>query len=133
MPVADINYAAVLVAGLLSIVVGMVWYGPLFAKVWMKEVGLKEKDARSPGAGYAIAMVSSLVQAYVLAHFVDYTGATTWVDGAVTGLWIWAGFVASAFAVNYTFAKRSLRLWQIDTGYFSALLVAQAVLLAVWV
>jgi hypothetical protein len=134
MPTAEINYAAVLVAGSLSMVIGMIWYSlSVFGRPWMKEVGLKEKDLKKgPGVGYLLAVGGSLVQAYILAHFVDYTGAVTWVDGAVTGLWAWAGFVATAFAVNYVFAQRSANLWAIDSGYYLALLLAQGALLAVW-
>jgi len=124
MPITDINLLAVLVAGLLSMVIGFVWYGPLFAKDWMKEVGLKEKDLRKgPGVGYALTLAGALIEAYVLAHFIDYAQATTWMDGMVTGLWLWIGFVAYAIGVNYIFARRSFKLWTIDSGYF----------LAVWV
>ena len=134
MPATDINLVAVLVAAVLSMVVGFVWYGkPLFASAWMKETGLKEKDiAEGPGTGYALTMLGALVEAYVLAHFIDYTDAVTWLDGALTALWLWAGFVAYALGVNYIFAKRSFRLWTIDAGYFLVLLLLQGALLAVW-
>lgn len=134
MPAVDINYAAVLVAGLLSMVIGFVWYGPLFAKAWMKEVGLKEKDVqKGPGVGYALTLAGALIEAYVLAHFIDYTHADTLAEGMLTGLWLWIGFVAYAIGVNYIFAQRTFKLWTIDTGYFLALLLAQGALLAVWV
>lgn len=134
MPTVDINYAAVLVAGLLSMVIGFVWYGPLFAKAWMKEVGLKEKDVqKGPGVGYALTLAGALIEAYVLAHFIDYTHADTLAEGMLTGLWLWIGFVAYAIGVNYIFAQRTFKLWTIDTGYFLALLLAQGALLAVWV
>lgn len=134
MPVADINYLAVLVAGLLSMVIGFVWYGPLFAKAWMKEVGLKAKDVeKGPGAGYALTLFGALIESFVLAHFIDYTWATTLTEGIVTGVWVWLGFVAYAIGVNYLFAQRTFKLWQIDTGYFLVLLMAQGALLAVWV
>jgi hypothetical protein len=133
MPTADINYVAVLVAGLLSMVIGFIWYGPLFSKPWMKENGFKMEDLKQgPGAGYAIAVFGSLLQAYVLAHFIDYVGADTIVRGLQTGLWIWLGFLATAFAVNYLFAQRTPRLWAIDSGYFLVLLLVQGALLAVW-
>ena len=136
MPSADINYLAVVVAALLSMVIGFVWYSlKVFGKPWMKETGLTMKDiGNGPGADkYVLVTVSSLVQAYVLAHFVDYTSATTWVEGAVTGFWLWAGFVATAYTATYVFTKKSVRLWTIDTGYFLALLLVQGALLAAWV
>ncbi len=134
MPVADVNYLAVLVAAALSMAIGFVWYGkPLFANAWMKEAGLKEKDiAKGPGIGYALTMAGALVEAYVLAHFIDYALANTLMEGLITGLWIWIGFIAYALGVNYIFAQRSFKLWKIDSGYFLTLLLAQGALLAVW-
>lgn len=133
MPTADINLLAVLVAGLLSMVIGFVWYGPLFAKEWMAEVGLTSKDvAKGPGMGYLLTLAGAMIEAFVLAHFVDYAMASTAMDGLITGLWAWVGFVAYAIGVNYIFAKRSFKLWIIDSGYFLLLLMAQGALLAVW-
>lgn len=134
MPIADINLTATIVAALLSMVVGFVWYSTQgFGKPWMKETGLKMKDAeQGSGSGYALTMAGALVEAFVLAHFIDFTNSTTWVDGAVTGMWIWVGFVAYALGVNYIFAKRSFNLWLIDSGYFLVLLMLQGAVLAVW-
>src|SRR5688500_12597676 len=109
MPVADINYLAGLVAGLLSMVIGFVWYGPLFANAWVKESKLSKKDiGNGPGPGCAFVTVTSLIQAYVLALFVDFTNATAWMDGAVTVTWIWIGFVATSYTATYVFSKKSL-------------------------
>ncbi|HTE22258.1 MAG TPA: DUF1761 domain-containing protein [Candidatus Limnocylindria bacterium] len=134
MPVAEINYLAVLVAGVLSMAIGFLWYSLVFSRAWMQESKLTAKDiGNGPGAGYALVTVGSLLQAYVLAHFIDFTNATTWVQGATTGIWIWTGFVGTAYAATYVFSKRSLKLWTIDAGYFLAVLMAQGALLGAWV
>lgn len=134
MPEADINFVAVLVAGLLSMAIGFVWYGPLFANAWMKEVGLTKKDiGKGPGPGYALTLAGALIESYVLAHFIDFAQADTIAEGMVTASWLWVGFVAYAIGVNYIFAMRTFKLWIIDTGYFLALLLAQGAVLAVWV
>ncbi len=133
MPSAEVNFVAVLVAAALSMVVGFVWYSlKVFGKPWMKEVGFTAKDiANGPGNGYALVALTSLVQAYVLAHFVDFTLADTWMEGAMTGFWLWAGFVATAYAATYVFSQKTLKLWAIDTGYFLAVLLVQGAVLAV--
>jgi hypothetical protein len=134
MPVADINYLAVVVAGLASMAIGFVWYSlKVFGHSWMKETKLTMKDiGNGPGAGYALVTVGSLLQAYVLAHFVDFTEAATWFEGLVTGTWVWIGFVATAYAATYVFSQKSFKLWMIDAGYFLAVLMAQGAILAGW-
>ncbi len=43
-PPVDINYWAVLVAAVVSMVIGALWYSPvLFGKLWMKYSGLSDK------------------------------------------------------------------------------------------
>mgnify|MGYP000035220316 CR=1 FL=1 len=135
MPTADINYLAVVAAAVVNMAVGFVWYSlKVFGKTWMKEVGLTMKQiGNGPGIGYAITMIGALLQAYVLAHFVDYASADTAVEGLVTGLWLGVGLVATSIAANYIFAQRSRTLWFIDAGYFVTTLALNGVLLALWV
>jgi hypothetical protein len=136
MPSVDINYLAVFVAAVINMVVGWIWYSPsVFAKPWAKEAGIKLKDMGGSNANrsFLIAGLGALVQSYILAHFVSYTAADTVVEGALTGFWLWVGFTAITAAVNYAFAGRSLKLWQIDAGYFLVVLLVNGALLANWV
>ena len=133
MPDVDINIWAVLVAAVVNMVVGAFWYSKsMFGKEWAKVVGRKLEEMGSGGKGYAIAMAGALVQAYVLAHFVQYAGATSFWDGLVTGAWLWLGFVAVVIAVNMVFEGRSWALWKINAGYFLVVLLINGGLLAAW-
>jgi hypothetical protein len=44
----DIHYWAVLVSAIVSMIIGSIWYGPLFGKLFMREMGMdtwsKEKQ-----------------------------------------------------------------------------------------
>jgi hypothetical protein len=130
----EINYLAVGVAALINMVIGAFWYSPLlFATEWMRHVGKTSDDLKTGGSrGYLIAAVGALLQAYIFAHFIQYAAATTWQEGAITGFWLWLGFVAVTSAVNSTFAGRPWGLWKIDSGYFLVGLVINGALLAVW-
>lgn len=96
----DVNYMAVLVAAIASMVIGMAWYSKtLFGGVWMQLSGTTEKDmqkAKQKGVTKQIAgqFIATLVTAYVLAHFVRYVNAMSWTDGVQAGFWIWLGFIA---------------------------------------
>lgn len=133
MPSVDISVWAVLVAAVVNMAVGSFWYSKgLFGKEWAKLVGRKLEDMSGGGTGYAVAAVGALVQAYILAHFVQYAGATTFWDGIVTGFWLWLGFVAVVTAVHLVFEGRSWALWKINAGYFLVILLINGGLLAAW-
>jgi hypothetical protein len=134
MPAVDIKLVAVLVAAIINMVVGFLWYSPvLFAKPWMNLVGkrMEELQANAP-LGYALTFVGALVQAYILAHFVQYIGATDIKEGLEAGWWIWLGFTGITMGVNYIFAGRNWKLWAIDSGYFLVVLLINGALLASW-
>src|SRR5256884_5578422 len=69
MPTANINILAVLVAAVLTFVLGAVWYSPvLFAKQWMAAQGytpekLEEMKRRGVTRAYAVSVLCYLVTA----------------------------------------------------------------------
>jgi hypothetical protein len=133
MPDVDINIWAVIVAAGVNMVVGTLWYSKrLFGKEWSKLIGRKLEDMSGGGMGYGVAVVGALLQAYILAHFVTYTGSTNFWEGLVTGFWLWLGFVAVVIATNLVFEGRSWALWKINAGYFLVALLVNGGLLAAW-
>jgi hypothetical protein len=132
MPDVDINWVAVIVAAAINMVVGSLWYSRrLFGQEWMKLTGRK-MDEMGSSSGYAIAAIGALIQAWVLAHFVQYAGSTTFGSGLVTGFWLWLGFVAVTMSLNIVFEGRSWNLWKINAGYFFVVLLITGGLLAAW-
>ena len=130
--VVHINYLAVLVAAILNMAIGALWYSPLlFARPWMRLTGRKMGEGNA-GLGYALAALCSLVTAYVLAHFISLVNANSFGTGAATGFWAWLGFVATAFAASFAFEGRPSRLFGIVTGYSLVSLVLMGGLLGAW-
>lgn len=140
MFLVPINYLAVLACGVLSMALGFLWYGPLFGEEWMKLVGMTkdkmEKAKQDMNKTYTLSFLSSVVMAYVLAHFVWFSapGAGTVLVGIKTGIWAWLGFVATTSLSQYLYSleKKPMKLYVIDTGYYLVLLVLMGVVLAVW-
>lgn len=133
MPSVDINYWAVLVATIVNMVVGSIWYSKaLFGKEWAKLVGKKFEDMQGAGPSYAITTVAAFIQAWVLAHFIVYAGSNTFWEGVVTAFWLWLAFTAVVLATNIVFEGRPWRLWQINANYFLLVLVINGGLLAAW-
>ena len=134
----DINWLAVIVAAVVNMVVGFVWYSPaLFAKEWSKLTGRKMDEMGNGTPGYVLTTLGALVQAWILAHFVAYVAYfyPTYSKasvGLLTALWAWIAFVAIPIGVNTIFEGRRKKLWAINTGYFLVVLLINGVLLAVW-
>lgn len=138
MPHVDLNYAAILVAAIAPMLLGMVWYSPaLFGKTWVKLLGKNEQEMKKMGKqatnGYILTFVSALIMSYVLAHFVDYTMSTTAIQGVETGFWLWLGFVATTGMINFVWQNKHRNLYVIDNGYHLVSLMVMGAILAMWV
>ena len=114
----DINWVALIAAGVASMVVGFIWYGPLFGKVWMKLSGLKEMgDKDKMPMNYIIMFVGSLVTAYVL----SVLGASL-----MTAFWVWLGFQATLLLHSVLFEGKSWNLYFLDAGHQLVSLLAMS-------
>lgn len=134
---AGINYPAVLVAAILNMVLGALWYSPaVFGKAWMELVGFKPEDAQKRMAGmqraYILTFIGSFVMAYALARVLWYAKVVSVGGGIMIGLLAWLGFVATTHGSNYLFEGKPFRLFTINMGYHLAALVIMGALLAVW-
>lgn len=138
MPTVDVNLVAVLVCGVVSMALGMVWYSPkTFGAIWMRENGktvadIEKEKQKGMGWRYALAFVGALLTAYVLAHVVDYAAATTVVRGVQTGFWMWLGLIVPVQLGSVLWDEKSWKYFAITTGYQFVLLLIFGALLATW-
>ncbi|MYK69168.1 MAG: DUF1761 domain-containing protein, partial [Gammaproteobacteria bacterium] len=69
----DVNLIAVLVAGIVPMIVGMLWYGPLFGKRWLALMETTREEIQegfNPMKTYGISFLLSLVTAFILAQLI---------------------------------------------------------------
>ena len=128
---AGINYRAVLAAAVSAFVLGGIWYGPLFKRAWCREAGIDlDRQHGHPARVFGVAFVAALAAALAFAVFLGARPAlgTALHAGFATGL----GFVAMGFAINYSFAGRSLKLWLIDGGYHTLQFTLYGLILGLW-
>lgn len=140
METIAINYWAILVGGVFSMVLGAIWYGPIFGNKWMEIVGMNPKDTvamekmkKSAGPMYLVQFILTLFQVLVLAHLIADTQT---VGGVERALWIWAAFIMPtlAGAVMWTNEPKHLK-WSrffIQGGYQLILFIAFGLLLHFW-
>ncbi len=140
----DINYLAVLVSGIVLMVIGGLWYGPLFGKMWMQGMGWDPNDAarmekmkKSAGPAYGQMFIGSLLMAYVFAHVLWAFGqADASMTGAVAGLqggfWLWLGFIVPVKYGDKLWNGKQFKYVAIDLGYHLVGLLVIGVILSVW-
>ena len=134
---ANINYIAVLLVSVASMVLGALWYSPvLFGKQWMHLMGINPKkiDAKKSSMAklYFINFIAAIVMAYILSHFVDYVGATDIGSGIQLAIWVWLGFIATTMIGTVLWEGKPWKLYLINSGYQLVNLLIAASILAVW-
>ena len=133
-----INYMSVVASAVAYWMLGALWYSPLlFARPFIALRGwtpqeLAAMQATSHAGEISAAFLTSLVLAYVLAHFVKFTGAETVKSGMLTGLWLFIGFVLTTNLETVLFEQRPLGLYLISNGYHLVGMLGMGALLAVW-
>lgn len=134
LPEISLNYWAVLVAMVASMLIGYGWYSmPIFGRKWMALIGKTEEELkRGQGPAMGGAVILGLIQAYIFAHIVGYVGAETIGDGLLTGFWLWLGFPLTILGVQNLFAQRPFKLTLINAGYHLVQYLVFGAIFAVW-
>lgn len=136
----NINYLAVIVCAVLSMVTGYVWFGPLFGKKWLETIKAKPEDLearkemqKKAGPLYGVQFILSLFQIWILANLIS---GVTDGTGLISSLWIWAGFVmptvAGASMWNNDSAKVSWTRFWLQAGYQLLNFVIFGLVLSLW-
>ena len=119
--VEDVNVLAVLVAIVINMITGALWYSPLlFAKPWMAANGFTEESIREAGSatrGYVVSITASIVIVLAIAVVAEAAAVDTVVEGLSLGLLAGLGFVGTTFASSYIFESRPLKLYLINAGF----------------
>ena len=136
MPEVVVNYVAVVVAAVASVVLCAIWYGPLLGKVWMKAVGKTKADLdKSKGdmpKMYAITIAGSLATAYVLAVFIGWAQVTTIALAVILAFLVWLGFVVTSTVGSVIWEGRNQQSFLIDVSYSFVQLILMAAIIVAW-
>lgn len=138
MVLIQINYLAVLVAAIASMVIGALWFSPvLFGNLWMKLSNISKADiekAKQKGMAksYFWAFISTLVMAYVLANLINFTGSDTFAEGIRLGFWLWLGFIATVSLGRVLWEGKSFKLWILDNAHNLIAIIVMSAILVTW-
>ena len=136
MTMLAINWWPVLIAALLRMVVGSIWFSPIaFVKPWQALTGVTpESMQKGLVKAIVIDLILSLVMSFVLYHGVLYaTGSapTLW-SGALVGLLAWLGFVVATHLPLWAYENRPLQLIVIGIGSNLVSMVLMGALFGLW-
>ena len=139
---------------LANMVVGFVWYGPLFGKAWAKELGLdmsKKPPAKEMYRAMGIMLIGTFLLAYCLAYNVEawrIVMGVTIASGQAPGMqasqipmilainsaiWTTVGYFVPMILNQVAFEGRSWKLFLINAGYYLASLAIMSTILSYWV
>lgn len=110
MIIPAVNFLAVALATISTMVVGFVWYTPkVFGDYWMKTAKV-DPDQGSAVGPIVVTLLVSFVSAWVLAAATTvsyaFQGGSYLVVSIVTGIVLWAGFTAARFITHDAFERR---------------------------
>ena len=135
----SINFLAVIVAAIVSMILGALWYSPvLFGNIWMKLSGFNMKDmkkAKQKGMAksYILNFVAVVVMAYVVSFVLRLANASTAVAGLFIGILLWLGFIATTMLGGILWENKPVELYFLNILYYLVSLMIMGAILAVWV
>ena len=111
-----VNYFAVLLAGIVTFVLGALWYSPvMFGKEWMKLADVKK--AKNNPAHFIGGFVSTLVMIYIFAYIMEMFVITTILSGVTFGLLVWLGFVGTITFGSVLWERKPWKLYLLNNAY----------------
>lgn len=114
----EVNYLAVLLAGLSSMVVGSIWYARnVFGDTWSRLAKVdmsKQPSSKELTTLMGLTFIASLVTAYVLAHVAYLSNSffrnSFLQDALSTAFWVWLGFTGLRLLTHDLFEGRRKKL-----------------------
>lgn len=122
-----INYWAILVAIICNFVLGWLWYGPLFGKIWAKEMKRDKSelpDKKTMIKGMFFMIMGNFLTAFVLSHdifvWLKFPGMsqmspleTAWMSS----FFIWLGYYVPTHIGATTWEQKSWKVTFINLAY----------------
>ncbi|MEM7111126.1 MAG: DUF1761 domain-containing protein [Chloroflexota bacterium] len=136
MDISGLNIWAILVAALIEVVIGAVWFNAPFAfnRQWLAGIGktAEEVAADASPTSLVAAVVGALITAVCLAIIIQGMGITSLVGGLGIGLLAAIGFSANAAFIKDRFEGRPIGLTLVNGAHDIVIFALMGILLAVW-
>ncbi len=106
------------VAAVCMFILGGLWYGPFFGRVWMETLNLTEEDVKADKDGMALIYGTTFIVQIITAQVMEYLfSPENPTHGLMVGGLAGAFLASSALGVGYLFEGRPRKLFYINAGY----------------
>lgn len=106
---------------IIQMIIGMVWYGPLFGTTWAKlhSISRDPKNAtlKHMASPMIVNIIGNLIQVLVLGRILTLTRFSGIIAPIVVVALLWLAFNASVTATGYAYMKKPLKLLAIESLY----------------
>lgn len=139
--IPEINYWAVLLATLGSMIVGSIWYMPqTFGRRWARFAGVDIDNPKMTAAQAWMPIIVGVLMSFVTAWVLAGASAIAWhfyegsffIAAVVTSILLWAGFTAARFITHDAFEGRPTALTTLNIAHELVTLVIMAVIIGAW-
>lgn len=136
--IPEVNYWAVIVATLSTLVVGSVWYTPkVFGTRWMRLAKVDPKAVEAAGIWpIVVTVLVSFLTAWVLAGAVyiswEFYAGAFFTASVVTAVLLWIGFTAARMITHDAFEGRPSGLTTLNLAHELVTILVMAVIIGVW-
>ena len=133
---STINIWSILVASIVSFIIGAVWYSPaVFGKQWMTLTNtgpISPEQVKGMWKLYVVQFLLFVVTTCILAFGLVATQITSALDGAALGLFVWIGFYATTSIGSMLWERKSWKFILIATGAALINLIVSGAILGGW-
>ena len=136
--IPDVNYWAVIVATLSTLVVGSVWYTPrVFGTRWMRLAKVDPEAVQAAGVWpIVVTVIVSFLTSWVLAGAVfiawRFYEGSFFSAAVVTAVLLWIGFTAARFITHDAFEGRPPALTTLNLAHELVTILVMSVIIGVW-
>jgi hypothetical protein len=137
MSIENVNWLSVLAGGVIAMLVGGLWYGPIAGRAWMAEMGLTEEEIKASG-NPTQAMIKSFIAALVFSFGIAFFMAMPafhgvgWKGGMMLGFVMAILIHGAGGFPNYAFENKTLRHFLIHIGNTTVSFMAIGAMMGAW-
>jgi hypothetical protein len=136
------NWLAIVLCGVAAVIIGFLWFGPLFGKAWMSSMGKtmpspeeRKKMGSAMMKSALIAFVGAMITAFVLARAIMLGSVAEGITGVSAAFhfafWNWLGFMMPVVLGAVLWEQKTWKWFFITAGYYLVDLIAMGLIL-VW-